>query len=92
MTFGLYSNNCPVQAKFFCFVWQTFFLTVHVDFTIDAIIIISLAVEHLTLGPAILSLFTVYDLCRPLNLPTLFTVRETPFYSEIGLSYSEICV
>ena len=29
---------------------------------------------------------------RPLNLPTLFTVRATPFYTEIGLSHSEICV
>ena len=28
---------------------------------------------------------------RPLNLPTLFTVRATPFHSEIGLSHSEIC-
>ena len=29
---------------------------------------------------------------RPLNLLTLFTVRATPFYSEICLSHSEICV
>ena len=27
---------------------------------------------------------------RPLNLLTLFTVRATPFHSEIGLSHSEI--
>ena len=35
-----------------------------------------------------------FEMCilRPLNLSTLFTVRATPFHSEIGLSHSEICV
>ena len=30
------------------------------------------------------------DINGPLNLPTLFTVRATPFHSEIGLPHSEI--
>ena len=68
------------------------YISIHYTLYISTLYLYTLHTVHIHPLTVYISIHYTLYISRPLNLLTLFTVRATPFHSEIGLSHSEICV